>query len=347
MAEKEEKHKAAAQALAAAEREIAALERRLREIQARRQAVDEQLQRHRARLAEIETAVREQRRSLAALLRLEFRPQAHSEWAHFFSSAEPDTIARERHFGAALSEAKGQRLARLRASLEEERELVEAMRRASHELDLLARREATDRAALEAEKAKRAAALAALAREVKDTRQMLATLRAAEERLSRLVARLAEQKKKREAARRAAKEAEVAPSLRGERAKAPVRGRFMAPVAAPPANRFGAPRREGTRWKGLFYPLPAGAPVRAVADGTVVFADWLRGYGNVLIIDHGEEILSVYGHNETLYAAVGKKVARGETVAAAGATGSETETGLYFELRRRGQPIDPMEWLGG
>ena len=88
-----------------------------------------------------------------------------------------------------------------------------------------------------------------------------------------------------------------------------------------------------------------GEPVKAVAAGRVVYADWLRGFGNLLIVDHGEGYMSLYGYNETLYKRVGEEVATGDTVAAVGSSGGNGESGLYFELRHRGQPFDPLTWV--
>jgi hypothetical protein len=81
-----------------------------------------------------------------------------------------------------------------------------------------------------------------------------------------------------------------------------------------------------------------------VAAGAVVFADWLRGFGNLLVIDHGDDFLSVYGNNESLLAAVGASVKSGEAVATVGNSGGNPDSGLYFELRHRGQPFDPLKW---
>ena len=111
-------------------------------------------------------------------------------------------------------------------------------------------------------------------------------------------------------------------------------------------NRFGAGREEsGSQWKGLFIRSATGETVHAVADGQVVYADWLRGFGNLLILDHGNGFMSLYGHNEGLLRQVGEKVRSGDPIARVGATGGLQETGLYFELRREGKPFDPMAWV--
>ena len=89
----------------------------------------------------------------------------------------------------------------------------------------------------------------------------------------------------------------------------------------------------------------AGEPVRAVAGGRVVYADWLRGFGNLLIIDHGEGYMSLYGYNETLLKRVGDEINGGDAVSTVGNSGGGTESGLYFELRHQGKPFDPMAWI--
>jgi septal ring factor EnvC (AmiA/AmiB activator) len=98
-------------------------------------------------------------------------------------------------------------------------------------------------------------------------------------------------------------------------------------------------------WKGLFITARAGEEVRAIADGRVVFADWLRGFGNLLIVDHGDAYMSLYGNNEALYKRVGDIIHGGEPIAAVGASGGNADSGLYFELRHEGRPLDPLDWV--
>jgi septal ring factor EnvC (AmiA/AmiB activator) len=101
----------------------------------------------------------------------------------------------------------------------------------------------------------------------------------------------------------------------------------------------------GATSKGLFIRAKEGTPVHAVAHGQVVFADWMRGFGNLLIIDHGDAYMSVYAYNEALLKQVGDPVAMGERVAMVGATGGREQSGLYFEMRHLGKPFDPMRWV--
>ena len=90
---------------------------------------------------------------------------------------------------------------------------------------------------------------------------------------------------------------------------------------------------------------PEGPEVRAAAAGQVVHADWLRGYGNLMVLDHGDGLLSVYGNNESLLREAGQAVKAGEVVATVGNTGGNPESGLYFELRHQGQAFDPLRWV--
>jgi septal ring factor EnvC (AmiA/AmiB activator) len=97
--------------------------------------------------------------------------------------------------------------------------------------------------------------------------------------------------------------------------------------------------------KGVFIRAPQGQPVRAIARGQVVYADWMRGFGNLLIVDHGENYLSIYANNESLLKELGDAVAPGEPIATTGSSGGNQETGLYFEMRHLGRAFDPLSWV--
>jgi septal ring factor EnvC (AmiA/AmiB activator) len=125
-----------------------------------------------------------------------------------------------------------------------------------------------------------------------------------------------------------------------------LRGRLPAPIAGRVAARFGAKRGDaGPTWRGMFIKAPEGTDVRAVAAGRVVFASWMRGYGNLIIVNHGGEYLSIYGNNQAVVKRVGDAVKPGEVIASAGNTGGNEESGLYFELRHLGKAFDPAGWV--
>ncbi|PLC48873.1 peptidase [Pollutimonas subterranea] len=110
-------------------------------------------------------------------------------------------------------------------------------------------------------------------------------------------------------------------------------------------GRFGADRPDGGLWRGIVLRSPEGTKVRVIAPGRVVYASWLGGFGNIIIVDHGAKYLSVYGHNQSLLKRVGDVVDTGDTIATVGATGGQVDSGLYFEIRHQGTPVNPLLWL--
>lgn len=126
---------------------------------------------------------------------------------------------------------------------------------------------------------------------------------------------------------------------------ASLKGSLPWPVEGRVRHGFGQRRQAEWKWQGIVVSSPAGSLVSAIGYGRVAFADWLRGYGLLIIVDHGNEFHSLYGFNDAIYRDVGDWVGPGEPLAGVGASGGQSEPGLYFELRRQGQPIDPVGWL--
>lgn len=122
-----------------------------------------------------------------------------------------------------------------------------------------------------------------------------------------------------------------------------LQGRMRLPVSGSISGRFGARREEGTTWKGLFISAAPGQPVRSVADGQVVYADSLRGFGNAVIVDHGGNYLTVYTGLSAMARGSGERVKAGETLGSTGTLDSG-EAGLYFEIRYMGRPVNPQSW---
>ena len=123
------------------------------------------------------------------------------------------------------------------------------------------------------------------------------------------------------------------------------RGAMPWPVSGKPSNHFDHPRNEGKmRWQGVTIPAKEGTTVKAIHHGRVVYADWLRGSGLLLIIDHGDGYMSLYAHNESLLKVVGEWVTAGTPVSTVGNSGGEDQAALYFEIRHDGKPINPSNW---
>ena len=166
--------------------------------------------------------------------------------------------------------------------------------------------------------------------------------RAALEQVLRKIERESKQREKQE--REAIARSQLQPVLGGQ-AFRELRGRLPWPVAGTPENSFGS-FRAGTdlRWQGINISAREGDQVRAIHNGRIVFADWLRGSGLLIIVDHGDGYLSLYAHNQTLLKSVGDAVKSGDAIATVGNSGGEQQARLYFEIRHKGVPANPSDW---
>jgi septal ring factor EnvC (AmiA/AmiB activator) len=126
-----------------------------------------------------------------------------------------------------------------------------------------------------------------------------------------------------------------------------LRGQLRLPVQGDLLAKYGTKRSDGPNWKGLFIRAAEGAEIKAVADGQVVFADWLRGFGNLIIVDHGNQYMTIYGNNQAVLKRAGDSVKIGEVIASAGNSGGNEQSGLYFEMRHQGRAFDPLAWMVG
>jgi septal ring factor EnvC (AmiA/AmiB activator) len=125
-----------------------------------------------------------------------------------------------------------------------------------------------------------------------------------------------------------------------------LKGKLAWPVMGRLAGEFGQPREGGTvRWNGVLIEANQGTPVRAIYRGRVAFADWLPGLGLLLVLDHGGGYMSLYGHNQSLLKEPGDWVSPGETIAQVGDTGGQARPALYFEIRAKGEPVNPHDWI--
>jgi septal ring factor EnvC (AmiA/AmiB activator) len=356
MAAAEESKTFAADQLRETESAISNANRRLHELGAERAELTSQLADLEAQSRRLDRQTGSQQGQLAHLLNRQFVGGDSDALKLLLSGHDPNQSARDKYFLTELSRAKADLIQQLRAVAAEKSRLADAVRDRQAQLAEIERRQQESRAQLLERKKQRLTTLAAIAGRLKAQRREIDTLKRDEQRLAKLIEGLA-----RIAATRKAAPGAIPRDGAGGRATAPrvknydpgnvggafaaLRGQLRLPVKGNIAGRFGSPRAEGGgSWKGVFIRAAEGAEVKAVAAGAVVFSDWLRGFGNLLIIDHGNDFLSVYGNNESLLAAVGANVKGGESVATVGNSGGNPESGLYFELRHRGQPFDPLKW---
>jgi septal ring factor EnvC (AmiA/AmiB activator) len=273
------------------------------------------------------------------------------------SGVDPNQTARDLHYYGYISRAQAELVRSLRATLDWLQELQAQSREKTAELSDIENQQKKERNQLAKEQAARRRMLDKVSAQLRDQRRQVKSLEKDESRLSRLVAELSkviaeEAKKSRrpQSSQRANERNELVPepglaeSVGAAFAK--LKGLLRLPVRGELVGRFGSPRPDGgPSWKGLFIRAPAGQEVRAVAGGRVVFADWMRGFGNLLILDHGQGYLTIYGNNESVLKALGDTVRSGDPVATTGASGGSADSGLYFEMRHAGRPFDPMSWV--
>jgi len=123
------------------------------------------------------------------------------------------------------------------------------------------------------------------------------------------------------------------------------KGRLIWPLNGSLLQRFGQSRQGGISSRGILIQGSEGDAVKAIADGQVIYADWLKGYGWVIVLDHGAGFMSLYGHNQNLLKQPGARINAGETIALTGMSGGQASAGLYFEIREKGEAVNPMQWL--
>jgi septal ring factor EnvC (AmiA/AmiB activator) len=358
---------------------ISGANRRLRELAGQRNETEAALDDLKQRTTRLESQLAVQQKQLGRLLYRQHVSTDIDALRLLLSGNDANQAARDLHYLTLLSRAKATMLQTLRQSLDEEQRLAAATRTQRNQLITIEAQQQQQRATLISRQQQRQAMLTQLASQAKSQRQEIATLKRDEARLGRLIDTLARKAADRaRAARRAALAAAVPRAARpatdippnpapntpqntppSRHAASPAAnpddthfdglknpGRLRLPVTGQLLHRFGSRRAEGgTVWKGLFIRADEGSEVRALAAGRVVFADWLRGFGNLLIVDHGDDWLSVYGNNQSLFRQVGDAVKPGETIAAVGNTGGNAQSGLYFELRQQGRAIDPLRWI--
>jgi len=371
LASTESAHSEAADALAASESAISAANRHLQHLAATRRQVEQRIAELQAREREAAAAQSTHASALGLALRSELVLAQRSQLQTLIDPGQAEQDGRDSAYLDYLVRARLHRIGELHDRRTELAALeTESVQRGA-ELERIVADERSSRAQLLQQEASRRATLARLSREIATQRQSVANLERDDTRLSTLIDQigkvLAEQARRRTASR-SRTPAEARPGVPEQQAAskrdsdhfeppasthfARLRGKLLLPVQGQIGSRYGAPRlgEDGQPqagappWKGLFIRADAGSPVHAVAAGRVVFADWLRGFGNLMILDHGEGFLSVYADNETLLHGVGEQVDTDEVIAAVGNTGGNAQSGLYFEMRFQGRPFDPLAW---
>jgi septal ring factor EnvC (AmiA/AmiB activator) len=230
-----------------------------------------------------------------------------------------------------LNKVRLKEISKINQDLQQLRELETKKRKETALLEGKLEKRKLQRAVLLETKAERKALLVKLKRQFASKNQQLSRFKASEKRLKSLISSLQQT-------------TDDFPFEEGAvKAFAKLKGKLPWPTKGRLVKKFGA-RRSDSTWDGVLIKAKEGANIRVVTRGRVVYADWLRGYGLLTIIDHGKGYMTLYAFNQSLYKTVGDWVEAGTIIAAVGQSGGQTDAGLYFGIRKKGKPVNPVKW---
>ena len=325
------------------------LERQLTELIGQRQTKMVELQRIKNRKMqleqqqrELEKQRRESRDDLTKLARASYLLGRQSGLKLILNQQNPAQTARSLAIFRYLSDARKRRILAAQKLRHELLATGIELEQRHQQLDSLLELLARNQTQLDAKRAQRERSLAAIREQMRENREQVGLYQQRERELEQLLARLRRQSLSQPSDRQPSTAVPTEIALGGFQQ---YKGNLGAPVRGKIAARFGQRKPEsGLRWQGLMFEAAEGEPVMAIYPGQVVFADWFRGYGQLMVLDHGDGYMSLYGHNRLLRVGLGASVKAGEGIGEAGSTGGIARSGLYFEIRHNGEPRDPLEW---
>jgi murein hydrolase activator len=275
-------------------------------------------------------------------------PQSYTQL--ILQSKNPSKISRDLQYQSYIAKAHTTLINQMQSNLDNIKQLDKETTEALQRMAGLKAQQESERKALELQKHEKALVLKKISKEITAQRGEISKLKRDEKRLSQLVAKLtarpkAAHPKQQEKTNIIANNQAVPDNRYAGTSFSLLKGKLKLPVKGEITNRFGRERQDGgLSWKGLFIRAEEGAPVKSIASGRVVFAEWMRGFGNLIIVDHGSGYMSLYGNNQAILKTVGEDIEGGDTIASVGNTGGNESHGLYYELRKKSVPFDPLTW---
>lgn len=321
------------QELRRTERQIGSISRKLRQLTSELGKTQAKMSELRKRAKELQELVASQRNYLAGQIRASYAMGRQEYMKILLNQENPSTVGRVITYYDYLNKARTRRIETLSNNLRELDHVHSEMEAENLRLTALREERAEEKSQLEASRKKREMALRQLKMQLEDKDVYLSGMRRDEQELKRLIRALSDA-------------LEDIPAEPGNRKPfVALKGKLAWPTRGPLLTSYGSPRRLGKlTWQGVNIGASSGQGVHSVSHGRVAFADWLRGYGLLIIIDHGDGYMSLYGHNQSLYKETGDWVETGEIIATVGDSGGQENSGLYFEIRKDGQPTDPVRW---
>jgi septal ring factor EnvC (AmiA/AmiB activator) len=322
--------------LQATEKQIGRVTAELRQLVARDAKVQHKIRELQDRRASENARLGDMRIRFAEELQVAYMAGRQQRIKLLLSQEEPAAVGRMLVYHGYFARARGERIQMLKDALQQLHDIELALDEQQTETGRLRQQQAAKSTSLVEQQHSRRQVMAQLQAQMQSRTTRLGSLEQDQQRLQKLVQSLTL------ALQEIPQGGTQYTSLRQ------LKGKLHWPVAGRITQSFGAKEAQGTlQTRGVQIATQTGVDVRAIARGRVAFSDWLRGFGLLLIIDHGEGYMSLYGQNRSLYKEVGEWVERGETLAAAGDTGGQASPGLYLELRKDGKPFNPAPWFQG
>ena len=347
----------ASRQLREADEKVGQSNRRLREIETRMAKEQASLAALQEQRVQLQDRMGAQRQELAQLLRAAYLQGQDAPLKLLLAQDRVADGNRMLAYYGYLQRDRTRRIAELDTQLRELNDVEQALVQRRSELDRTHQQQRSQLGQLQSARKERASLVAELDERYKDRSTRERELGRDAAGLEQLLKKLRAAAAKAEAQRRAAAERAARQAAAGKEptptrkppvvasAPAPQVGGLGWPVSGALLAGFGATMPDGRDSDGLLIAAAAGTPVKAVADGQVVYAEWMTGYGLLLIVDHGNGYMSLYAHNDALLKDVGDTVKRGDPVSTVGTSGGHGRAALYFELRRNGAPVNPGTWL--
>ena len=346
----QEAHAEAADALKESEQAISEANRKLYELSQQHKQNHDTLQSLQQQKNGLEDTIHQQQQLLSSQLYQQYLRGQQGYIQTVLQQQNPSAIARQLQYFSYISRARAKLIESMRRNLGQVAKLNEQTASTLQKITKLKNEQEVERNELQSQKKERNKVFKQLSAKINAQRGEITKLNRDEKRLSQLVERLTRIIPSTTPSKRSKQKSlgtnETLPSNAFDGGNfAALKGKLNLPVRGELTNHFGASREDtGISWKGLFIKSGEGSEVKSNARGLVVFADWLRGFGNLLIVDHGDGYMSLYGNNQSLLKKVGEEVKAGDTLAAVGNSGGNETSGLYFELRHESKPFDPLAW---
>jgi len=291
----------------------------------------------RKRRNDLQANLQTQRVNLARQIRAAYAIGQQEFLKILLNQQDPAAVTRTLTYYDYFNQARLNRIKSIDTKLADLRSVEEKIEHKKAQLEKNRSEQSNEKERLEQTQSERKDLLAKLDQQIQAKGEQLSMLLQDQRRLENLLNRLADEQ---------AEPALDMPTEQGERkAFSGLRGKLEWPSRGSLANSFGSSRKVGKlKWQGVMISAPEGTEVKAISYGRVAFSDWLRGFGLLIIIDHGDGYMSLYGGNQSLYKEVGDWVEAGDVIASVGNSGGHRDSALYFEIRHNGKPTNPLKW---